>query len=307
VLAVVQEEQQAPGPQRVGERGQQGPTPLLAHPDGGGHGLGHQPRVAQRGQLHQPGAVGVRGQRLGGRLQGQPGLAGAPHAGERHQPVGAQQGRHLPQFALAPHEAGQLQGQVVRPRVQRSQRGELAGQFRVDELVHPLGPLQVPQPMLAQVAQPGPRREGVPHQVVGGLGQHRLPPVGRGRQPGAAVERRPEVVATLALDLPRVEAHPGSEFAHFAPSLRPQGQLPGEGGRDGVRRLGEGGVDRVAHRLEDDPPLRLHRPAEEVVVAAHGLAVGGGVGLEQAGAPLQVGEQERHRPLRQRRRRRRSR
>ena len=82
-------------------------------PDGGGHRLGHQPRVTQRGQIRQPDAIGVRGQRHGGRLQGQPGLADAPYSGQGHQAVGRQETGDVRQLPLPAHEAGQLQGQVV--------------------------------------------------------------------------------------------------------------------------------------------------------------------------------------------------
>jgi hypothetical protein len=86
-----------------------------------------------------------------------------------------------------------------------------------------------------------------------------------------------------------------------------QGELPFEGGGHGLRRGGEGGVDGVPHRLEHRPPVTLDSSSQEIVVPAHRLAVGDGVGLEQPGAALQVGKQEGDRPLRQRHRRRRGR
>jgi hypothetical protein len=54
---------------------------------------------------------------------------------------------------LAADEAGELDGQVMAPRSQRGERGEVSRQLRVGELPDTLGPLHVFQPVLAEVAQ----------------------------------------------------------------------------------------------------------------------------------------------------------
>ena len=211
---------------------------------------------ARAASSDQPGPVRVVLQRVRRRLQGQAGLARPSGAGQRHQPVGPQEPAHVRQLPLPAHEAGQLQGQVVGQGVQRAQGGEVAGEPRGGELEHPLGPGQVLQAVLPQVAQPRAGREGVPHQIVGGLGQHRLPPVGRGQQARAAVERRPEVVPPLALHLARVHPHPGLDGPRpqLAPVRRLEGQLPGQRRRRPRRWLGR------RRRRPRPPPSRRRRP-----------------------------------------------
>jgi hypothetical protein len=183
--------------------------------------------------------------------------------------------------------------------VQRGQRREALREVAVDELVHALGPQQVLQPVLAQVAQGNPDWQGVPGELRGGRREHHLAPVGGGGQPGATVQRRPEVVPVLEFDLARVQPHPDAEVTERAPVLGLHPSLAGERGRDRAGGRGEGGVDGVPHRLEHRPPVRLDGFAQQGVVPAHGLPVGGRAGLEQAGAPLQVGEQEGDGPGRQ--------
>ena len=102
---------------------------------GGGRAPG---RGRPGGQVDEPHPVRVPLQGVRRRLEGQAGLARPPGAGEGQQAVGAQQGRHLPQLPLPPHEAGDLQGQVVGERVQGAQGREVAGEPRGGQLEHPL-------------------------------------------------------------------------------------------------------------------------------------------------------------------------
>jgi hypothetical protein len=128
VLAVVEHEQEALGPQRVAERGQQGAAGLLAHADDGRHRLGDGGRVGERGELDQPDAAGEPLPREQGlrHPEGQPRLAGAAGAGERDQAPGAQQPGRLGHVALPPDEAGERRREVVR-RVGRA--GALGGRL----------------------------------------------------------------------------------------------------------------------------------------------------------------------------------
>ena len=100
-------------------------------------------------------------------------------------------------------------GQVVRAGVQAAQRREVGRQVRVQQLRHPLGLLQVLQPVLSQVAQGRARRAGRPAPARPTASESTTcPPWAVAVRPGAAVQRRPEVVGPLALHLPVVEAHP---------------------------------------------------------------------------------------------------
>ena len=124
------------------------------------------------------------------------------------------------------------------------------------QLEHALRPLQVPQPVGAQVAQGRPGRQGVRDQLGGRPREHHLPPVGRRQQPPGAVERRAEVVPALPLDLAGVQRHPRPEGARaqVAPVRRLQGQLPRQGRRP---RRRWGGRRR---RRPRPPPSRTPPP-----------------------------------------------
>jgi len=81
VFAVVQHQQHAPGPQGIGERGEQRLIGRFAQAQRRGDRGGHEGPIHQRGQLHQPDTVGVaRTDGVGG-LQGQARLATAADAG----------------------------------------------------------------------------------------------------------------------------------------------------------------------------------------------------------------------------------
>ena len=146
VLAVVQHQQQRPRPQGGDQAVQQRHPRRLAHAQGGRHGLGHQRRVGEGGQLHQPdpvreprppgprpgsaappSAIGSvpaarlrtrrrrpRARQGVGDLQGQAGLAAAAHAGQGHQAHArlAQQGGQGRRLALPADQGGGRRRQV---------------------------------------------------------------------------------------------------------------------------------------------------------------------------------------------------
>jgi hypothetical protein len=77
----------------------------------------------------------------------------------------------------------------VGPGVERPQRWEVGRQVRVRELEDAFRPGEIPQPVLAEVAQGRAGRRRVPHQGGRGLGQHHLPTVGGIEKAGDAVQR----------------------------------------------------------------------------------------------------------------------
>ena len=113
VLAVVQHQQHLLAPQRLRQRVQERPPPVLLDVEHRGHRLRHQRRVSERCQVHQPDAVGVRLQRLTRELQGEPCLAHPRRPGEDQQARRGEQAAQRGERLLAPDEAGELQREIV--------------------------------------------------------------------------------------------------------------------------------------------------------------------------------------------------
>ncbi len=109
------------------------------------------------------------------------------------------------------------------------------------------------------------------------------------------VDDRSEVVAASFLGLTEMEAHPHAEFG-----ARPRGtgesELCGLGREHGVARPGERGGERVAGRVEDVPAVPLNSVAHQLVVELQARRHRRGIGGPQPRRPLDIGEQERHRP-----------
>ena len=125
-----------------------------------------------------------------------------------------------------------------------------------------------------------------------------LAAVGARRDARHAVHVEPDVVAVGDRRLAGVDAHAHAE--------RQRGQrllsLPRGGDRFAGRA--EGDEERVALAAEDDAPVPLDRLAQQPAVLGEQLGVLVAALAEQRGRALDVGEQERDRPFRQRRHRR---
>ena len=102
---------------------------LLGQPQGGGHGLGQQGRVAEGGQLDQPHPVRVAGHQPPGQLQGQAGLARPARPGHRDQPMQLDQLGDLAELLVPPDQAGQPLGQVVAGLAGRGLAASRAGSW----------------------------------------------------------------------------------------------------------------------------------------------------------------------------------
>jgi len=121
VLAVVEDQQHPPGLQqlhqplhrillrRQGDRAWPEPT---ADAQGRGHGVGHRPLAAQRGQLDQPDPVGDVVGQAGRHLHGQAGLARPARTGEGDQPGLFEHGGDPGHLLVPADEAGQRDARV---------------------------------------------------------------------------------------------------------------------------------------------------------------------------------------------------
>ena len=117
--------------QVIGDQFLQRDARRIAQIEGLDHRLNNPIRVIQRGELDQPDAVFERRQHVGAKLQRQARLAGAAGAGQRQQMRPRQQFPDIRQLVLAPDEAGQLNGQVIRVAVERAERRKGGRQRRM--------------------------------------------------------------------------------------------------------------------------------------------------------------------------------
>ncbi len=121
MLAIVQHEQHAAVPQRRGEFDERRFGPDL-EPEGGGDGAGHQPRLADRGDVHPPHSVLVaRDLRLGDR-QSDGSLSDAAGAHDGEAAMLGKQRRELGDLVGPADQARHGRGQVVAGRGEGGRR-----------------------------------------------------------------------------------------------------------------------------------------------------------------------------------------
>ena len=152
-----------------------------------------------------------------------------------------------------------------------------------------LGVGQVLEPVLPEVAD---RHIGA-QQPLGRLREDDLPAVGRGCNPGGAVDVQADVALLGDERLARVEAHadPYRALRERAASL----------GRGGDSRVGprERDEERVTLGVDLDAQVPRERVSQDTPVLREEVGIGGSVLLEQPRRALDVGEEERHRSCRQ--------
>ena len=69
MFAVIEDEQERLRPQHIGEGAQERPARLLAQPEDARHCAGHQARIGQRCQLHEPDPVRIGVQQVSSDLE----------------------------------------------------------------------------------------------------------------------------------------------------------------------------------------------------------------------------------------------
>ena len=168
---------------------------------------GDRGRVADRGQLDHPHALGELAGQLGADLERQPGLADPSDAAQRDQPVRPHELGDLGDQILAADEGAQLLREVAREAVHAPEHGELRPESVGDDLVHRHPPTQAAEPMLTQ----RPQRHPVPQQHLGRVGDDHLAAVRERHQPCGAVHVGAEVVPVAFDRLAGVQTHPDPE------------------------------------------------------------------------------------------------
>ncbi len=292
VLAVVEDEQE---PARLHVRAQrlrQRLAGLLAHAEGLGGHVGHEQGIADRGEVEEPDAVGIRVERVGCDLQRQPRLAEAAHAQQREEPRLAEQRGGLGKLPLASDERRELFGQVVGRRFERAQCGEILPELRMDELADLLGRRQVLQPHAAELAQRDPAGQAFANEIGERPRQQHLPAVRDAHDPRGAVDRGAEVVVVALDRVTRMQsaAHADRDVCGCG-GVGERG-LKCDDGCHRVRGIGKRRVDAVAGRLDHAAPVHFDGGAHQRVVLRHGPRRALRVLFPHPGAAFDVGEQE---------------
>ena len=280
----------------VDQRVDQPASRLRAHANCAGHDRRDRLWVANGCEVDQPRTAGVLFEDLRGQLEGQPGLARTPGAGQRqHSGPGEELVEHG-ELGLASDEARELHRKVVRDIVECAKRGEVGFQVRVKDLEDVLGPSEVLETVRAEVLEADAVRQIVDDEVVHDLGEDDLTAVSRVSKAGGAVEGGPDIVA-LVSQLHFTGVDPDAEFKRSVGEL----SLDLERARQAVGRLGEGGDEAVSLALLDGPHAVVtgDGAVDHVVdlgeVGPHGV----GALFPLPGRALYVGQHERDRPDRQ--------
>jgi hypothetical protein len=125
----------------------------LSHPQRPRHGRWDQRWVHHRGEVHEVRTVAEVRERSIRHLKGEASLARAAGAGEGQQARSTQQPSDLGDLPIAPHERGELGGEVVRPRVDGPGRREIGREPFDHDVVEVRGLGDVLQAMRAEIAQ----------------------------------------------------------------------------------------------------------------------------------------------------------
>ena len=294
VLAVVQQQEQAPLADRLDQGVQQRAVRVRRDAEHLGHGGGDEAGVLQRGEIGEPHAVAGTVRHPGRDLEREPGLARAARAGERHQARAGDQAAHFGQLGVPADEARHLDREIVQqPRVvQRLQRREGRGQAVGHQLEDLLGPAEVLQPVQAKVPERRAGRHGVAQQGGRGGGEHDLPAVRDRRNAGRAVHVQADQADGGLSRLAGMHAHPDADFPAGRPPVRAQRPLHLD--RRGDARAGrrEDREEGVALGVDLPAVMPVQPGPDDPVVIGEDLRVSIAQALQHRGGTLDVSEEE---------------
>ncbi len=140
---------------------------------------------------------------------------------------------------------------------------------------------------------------GAADELAGDERHQDLAAVAHRHQPGRPVQRRTVVVAVAQLRSAGVHTHAHPQRAGLGPRFGAQRELRVDCRIHGLGRAREGGEEPVPGRLHHVPTAGLHGGGHHLVVTRQCPAHRVGMLLPQTRRPLEIGEQERHRPRRQ--------
>jgi hypothetical protein len=169
VLAVVEDQQKLLRAEIRGQAGRQWTIRFLPQVERGGHGLDDEGGVIDGRELDEPDSVRKGIEQVCGDLHRQPRLAGAAGTREREQVRLFELLLHLRNLAFAAHERRELNGQVVRHILERTERREFGRQILRDELKKVLRPGEIAQSVFAEMPQPYALGQMIAHELLRGM------------------------------------------------------------------------------------------------------------------------------------------
>jgi len=117
-----------------------------------------------------------------------------------------------------------------------------------------------------------------------------------GRQTCASVERCSEVVLTLWLHVPSMQAHPHLQFGNVPPLRRGESAQGPQGRGNGVDRGMKRSEDGVSERLEHPSSVRRDCFAKHGEMPGDRVTIGSGMAFEKPRGPFDVREKKRDDP-----------
>ena len=182
---------------------------------------------------------------------------------------------------------------------ERGGRSELRLEPFARDLEQALRPRDVLEPVLAEIEQLHVQELAVLDDPGGRVGEQDLASV-RGRaDPRRAVDADADVAVVMQLRLGGVDTYPHAKTCSFGPVRGSDRTLGVDRGRNGIAGLLERGEERVALRIDDVTTARLERRSQHTAVLGPHVAEARPEQTDEVGRALDVGEEKRHRALRQ--------
>ena len=294
LLEVVEDEQDLLGAELPPELVERRSIDRVGDPDGRGRQREDGIGIGCGDEVDEVDAVGEPVDLVRGGPDREPRLAGPTGPRERDQAdiVVVEALADRLELGVAADERRRLGREVVRPEVERGEWRELRRQDRVRDLEDPLRPSQVLESMLTQIAQRDAVRQLAADERRGRVRQQDLAAMTGRHDPRRPIDGGPEVIAAARLGLARVDPDPDPDGARLRPLRRDEPALGRDRRGDGRDRLREDGHDPVAGGLDDLAARVGDRGTDDRVVLREGGAHRQRVLLPQAGAALDVGEEE---------------
>ena len=301
MLAVIEDEEHALGTEVPGNRIFQRFVGCLDDVKRRRERIGNVPAFAQRGECDKVDAAGVILHDLGGDLQREPRFADAARPANRNDAILGEPVPKTRDLTLAPDEARDLRGQIIRVSVDRRKCGKVWTQAFGHHLIGRFGPPEIFETVRAQMAQHHAlERNGRQHLGNRG-GQQNLASMANRQQTCDAVEGRSEIVAVVCDRIAAMQRHPDADLADFPrPAVGLQRAHRFDCCGEPVGRALERTAKLVADGFENVSGVPFEDATQEAIVIRERSGHRIGVLLPRTGATLDVSKEKGYRSFRER-------